>query len=235
MTACPLASDVQGCACGSSKCDSFRTSGGTAGLSTCGLDVTYQRGGRLFTTVIEPVDSILVLDKGVAGRMIGLAAVSPFSPGPTFHVYHTRRRCREERQRHVHVWRRNTAIPVVFRVVGRKEKPGLHRGPGWRHTPFAELWRSDTQIDLDGESYVLPGDLDLDGDMDIVTGYTQVLLNDGRGDWTSAGWVNRRGSTREVSLQDVDNDGDLDLVAVRSGGRGVVLYLNDTIVSQAGD
>ena len=91
------------------------------------------------------------------------------------------------------------------------------------------------EIALEGESYVLPGDLDLDGDLDIVTGYTRVLLNNGNGEWTSSGWVNRRAGAREVSLQDVDNDGDLDLVAIRSVGRGVALYLNDTNPGEVAD
>jgi hypothetical protein len=79
---------------------------------------------------------------------------------------------------------------------------------------------------------VAAGDIDADGDADLVLGNRgeeTVLLNDGTGRFSpSAGAVPARGDdTQDVVLGDLDGDTDLDLtIGNESGGPNVVL-LND--------
>ncbi|RJP29339.1 MAG: hypothetical protein C4527_11110 [Candidatus Omnitrophota bacterium] len=75
------------------------------------------------------------------------------------------------------------------------------------------------------------GDVDGDGDVDLVTGnqYQQnvVYLNDGRGNFTESIPFGPSGDcTYSLALGDVDGDGDLDL-AVGNKGQKNYLYLND--------
>jgi hypothetical protein len=87
---------------------------------------------------------------------------------------------------------------------------------------------------LKGDS-VAAGDIDNDGDVDIVVGadgaYVKVFRNDGFGEFADAEDVVDAGISefnffaRAVLLGDLDRDGDLDLVAVREVGDARV-YLN---------
>ncbi|MCU0648380.1 MAG: VCBS repeat-containing protein [Gemmatimonadaceae bacterium] len=79
---------------------------------------------------------------------------------------------------------------------------------------------------------VAAGDLDGDGDLDLVLGNAgpeTVLLNDGTGRFAeSMGAVPARGDvTQDVVLGDVDGDRDLDLVVGNESGGANVLLLND--------
>ena len=61
------------------------------------------------------------------------------------------------------------------------------------------------------------GDVDGDGDLDLVEGNSndqakRVYFNDGAGGFTDSGQTLRPNSTQSVTLGDVDGDGDLDLV-----------------------
>ncbi len=73
-------------------------------------------------------------------------------------------------------------------------------------------------IDQDATRAVAVGDIDGDGDPDVVfgnEGQSRLLLNDGRGRFTDATGTHLPQSllrTRDVALGDVDGDGDLDLV-----------------------
>ena len=78
---------------------------------------------------------------------------------------------------------------------------------------------------------VAVGDIDLDGDMDLVCGNSQqantLFLNDGGTFGIVSAWlpvfVDR---TRSMALGDIDGDGDLDLVCGNFGGVNT-LYLNE--------
>jgi VCBS repeat-containing protein len=79
------------------------------------------------------------------------------------------------------------------------------------------------------------GDLDLDGDLDVVAGNFQgtnvYYLNDGAGNFTDGsaiGTVNRR--TWRVALVDVDGDGDLDIIDAVDGAQNA-LYKNQLVES----
>ncbi len=75
------------------------------------------------------------------------------------------------------------------------------------------------------------GDVDGDGDLDLVTGsygwLNQVYLNDGKGAFTDSMQVLGSLSTRSIALGDVDGDGDLDLVEGNGDGESNRVYLND--------
>ncbi len=81
---------------------------------------------------------------------------------------------------------------------------------------------------------VAVGDVDGDGDMDLVVGnngeQNRLLLNDGDGtfaDATTGRMPVDSDSTRAVTLGDVDGDGDPDLIIGNEGGAPNRLYLND--------
>ena len=86
-------------------------------------------------------------------------------------------------------------------------------------------------------SAVAIGDLDGDGDLDLVLGFGRnsypstgpdtVWLNDGNGWFTDTGQSLGNGRTIQLALGDLDGDGDLDLVQLHDGSRADYAYLND--------
>ena len=86
---------------------------------------------------------------------------------------------------------------------------------------------------IDNTSGIAPGDIDADGDTDLIVGNlgrNTVYVNDGAGrfsDGTASRLPKSTDSTRKVVLADLDGDGDLDLVTGNSRGQQNRLYLND--------
>jgi hypothetical protein len=80
---------------------------------------------------------------------------------------------------------------------------------------------------------MLPGDVDADGDLDVVVlnrGQDRVLINDGHGtftDQTPVRFPTTTDASRGGGLADLDGDGDVDLVVGNSRNEPVALYLND--------
>jgi hypothetical protein len=100
--------------------------------------------------------------------------------------------------------------------------------------PWAGVTGSDITADAHATRSVVLGDVDGDGDLDLVTGnYGQVnrrYLNNGTSDpWGGVTGVNVTGDahdTTSIALGDVDGDGDLDLLA-GNDGEANRLYLNN--------
>ncbi|GAF97244.1 unnamed protein product, partial [marine sediment metagenome] len=74
------------------------------------------------------------------------------------------------------------------------------------------------------------GDVDSDGDLDLIIGYASsqagVFWNDGMGQFADSGQRLDRSGSSQISLGDVDGDHDLDAVILRYGG-SFALFYND--------
>ena len=98
---------------------------------------------------------------------------------------------------------------------------------------------SGQALGLNGTRSVTLGDVDGDGDLDLVAGNgsssveaNRVYINDGAGSFTDSGQALGPYNTTSVTLDDVDGDGDLDLVAGNDNApslfdRANRVYVND--------
>jgi len=85
-----------------------------------------------------------------------------------------------------------------------------------------------------GETYAVAWtDLELDGDLDLVfvnrLQTNTMYLNDGAGNFTSVltgPFVTDPGTSRDVAVGDLDNDGDPDIVVANSEGEHNFIYIN---------
>ncbi len=99
---------------------------------------------------------------------------------------------------------------------------------GWDCSlPGSGQWRGfEAPVDLPGDEHALDlalGDVDLDGDLDLLLALTggapdRLFLNDGSGGFTPSNQVFFAGDSLVVSFADLDLDGDLDLHVAQPGG-----------------
>ncbi len=120
-------------------------------------------------------------------------------------------------------------------VVGNRNQPNrLYLNNG-----TTEPWNGVTGTDITADAHdtyaVELADADGDGDLDLVAGNrdqpNQLYLNNGTADpWGGVAGVDitaDQDATESVALQDLDGDGDLDLVAGNSNFQPNRLYLNN--------
>ena len=112
---------------------------------------------------------------------------------------------------------------------GRQNQLYLNDGAG----TFVNATVARLPIDVDVTRSVASGDLDGDGDRDLVFGngfQDRLFLNDGTGTFTDVTATRMpvdTGPTSSLALADVDGDGDMDLVLASDGQTRNRLYLND--------
>ncbi len=106
-------------------------------------------------------------------------------------------------------------------------------------SPFDGAWSGLTAGSTPSGEWLLSvaaGDVDGDGDLDLVTGNTggavRVWSNDGTpfdGPWPQTAALTTAGGANAVALGDLDNDGDLDIVSAHSVGASaeVIAWRNE--------
>ncbi|MEM7198894.1 MAG: VCBS repeat-containing protein [Planctomycetota bacterium] len=114
-------------------------------------------------------------------------------------------------------------------VANGREQNRLYRNEG--NGDFVDATVGRMPVDVDWSTAVVAGDVDSDGDLDLVLSSpsspgNRVYVNDGRGTFRDES-PSRLPSvrSRDVALVDVDGDGDLDVVVVTWGSNA--LFLND--------
>jgi hypothetical protein len=112
--------------------------------------------------------------------------------------------------------------------LGAQNRLWINNGQGI----FADETLTRLPAAVDQTAAMLPGDVDQDGDLDIVVlnrGQEKVLINDGSGvfsDQTAGRFPLTVDTTRAGALADLDGDGDLDVVTGNSRGEAAAIYFN---------
>ncbi|MFC1495505.1 beta strand repeat-containing protein, partial [Thermodesulfobacteriota bacterium] len=111
---------------------------------------------------------------------------------------------------------------------GQTNKLYLNNGTA---DPFSGVTGTDIRSDTDDTRAIALGDVDSDGDLDVVTGNwyqsNNLYLNDGTGVFSNGTQISlETNGTTEIAIGDLNGDGKLDVVEGIYGSRER-LYLND--------
>lgn len=101
----------------------------------------------------------------------------------------------------------------------------------WLNDGKGEFTRSPQKLDALSSWSGVVGDVDGDGDLDVIVGNmgtqpNSVWLNDGQAHFTRHPQWLGHSPTFDMALADLDKDGDLDLVSGDSAGSPVTIWLN---------
>jgi len=135
-------------------------------------------------------------------------------------------------------------IPSLFPSTGSVRPPSFSSAamllllitacPAW--SAEARSFDRVKLLEVKGETSasVSLGDIDRDGDLDIILGRGRhwpldnlILRNDGKGNFTTGKLPAKADRTYSVALADLDGDGSLDLVVSNDQPDKKVIYLND--------
>ncbi|WP_324678543.1 FG-GAP-like repeat-containing protein [Hymenobacter sp. GOD-10R] len=153
-----------------------------------------QRGGKKASTAT------------VTGNTLSITPSAPFKPGETVFATLTTGVQNSSGQ--------NLAAGQVYQfTAATSQAPGYFYG-----TTDVAAGASTAGVVVAG---VVPGDVDGDGDLDLVS-TTGVQLNNGAGRFVAGATLSIAGTARALTLGDVDADGDLDVVVATNTGVGIV-------------
>jgi hypothetical protein len=114
----------------------------------------------------------------------------------------------------------------------------LYLNNGSSDTPFASINAIDITADTDNSSSIKAGDLDGDGDIDLAIGNiyqsNKIYLNDGNSDLDGNPFSSSTGIelgveadfTSDITITDIDKDGDLDIFTANNHDESNYLYRN---------
>lgn len=121
--------------------------------------------------------------------------------------------------------RANTLIPMDFDDDGDVDIFAVRGG-----NEDSKLWVNDGSGGFTVSNQTFPtgfsaaaGDLNGDGDIDLVFGSGEILLNDGSGSFSNLASLS---TNAFASLGDLDGDGDVDILMTTGSGGGTI-YFND--------
>ena len=92
----------------------------------------------------------------------------------------------------------------------------------------------DAQIDTGSSHYVVGGDFDRDGDLDLAVenrllSRVTIVLNDGSGNFSISSTISVSAPTPSLVAGDLDNDNDLDLAVTSESTNSIFLLSNDGV------
>ncbi len=126
---------------------------------------------------------------------------------------------------------KNSTLISVLIAAGLAQSPALAQFCNF-DTPVS--YNIPSPFGSSSPSYIASGDIDNDGDIDLITDSngpgndpTQILWNDGTGIFSLGPVLTSGWGFGQVALGDMDGDGDLDVLRANYWSNGVMFYRNN--------